>query len=182
MRGEVRRRTQRTDRQEVPASAVRRWGLGARLRLLVLASTLAAVAVQVERTRAASPSCAISTSTGIDFGRYSVRDPAPLDSVGTVVYECDSPAQRPIQIDLSRGRSSTFIPRFMSGPSTGFEYNVFLDVARTTVWGDGTAGTSVFRARASQQPVSVPVYGRIEAQQDVRAGAYRDQLLVTILF
>jgi spore coat protein U-like protein len=70
--------------------------------------------------------------------------------------------------------------------ATGTEllnYNLFTNAARTTIWGDGTAGTSrVSRNLRRNQPVNLTVYGRIPAGQDVRIGSYSETLTVTITY
>lgn len=65
-------------------------------------------------------------------------------------------------------------------------YNLYLDPARTRVWGDGTAG-SVWRL-ASPHPAFahtrfvVPVYAAVTAAQNVPAGAYGDTIVVTLIY
>jgi spore coat protein U-like protein len=63
------------------------------------------------------------------------------------------------------------------------QYNLYTTPSLNVVWGDGTAGTSTIRlknVKRQKPPVVTKIYGRIPARQDVRAGAYRDTLTVTI--
>lgn len=124
--------------------------------------------------------CTISAS-GVGFGEYDVFTPAPTDSTGTVTYECHG-SVREVRVTLSPG-SGTFAARTLRRAAETLQYNLYLDAARTQVWGDGTAGTDFyFRRNAPPKPQFLTVYGRIEPQQDVGIGAYVDALIVAIDF
>jgi spore coat protein U-like protein len=63
------------------------------------------------------------------------------------------------------------------------DYNLYLDAARTIVWGDGTNGTATYTATPIDgQVVSIPVYGRIPPRQNVAAGSYGATIRVQLLF
>jgi spore coat protein U-like protein len=145
-----------------------------------LLSTLAVVAVP-SRVQAA---CTIST-TGINFGDYSVFSALPDDSSGTVTFRC-GPPDRNIRVTLSPGGSGTQGNRQMR-PATGSDrlrYNLYLDTARTQTWGDGTGGTAYYFSGnpPNNRNVNIPLYGRIPAQQDVAVGVYTDTVIATINF
>jgi len=99
----------------------------------------AAVATGAE---ARAMSCSIVTSTGVSFGSYDVFDPTPRDSVGTITYRCTGVGSDVVTIHLSQGGAPTFFPRRLTQGSYWLEYNLFLNAARTTIWGDGMGGTS----------------------------------------
>jgi spore coat protein U-like protein len=124
-------------------------------------------------------SCTIST-TGVAFGAYNVFSAAPTDSTGTITYQCSVGAG--IRIDLNRGASVSFNPRILSSGANTFNYNLFLDSAHTTIWGDGSGGTSFFTDNVLLLPKNVTVYGRIPAQQDAAVGSYTDSVTATIIF
>jgi spore coat protein U-like protein len=126
----------------------------------------------------AAPSCRNLASTGVSFGAYNPLSTLPLDSVGTITYDCPPPAA-PV-ITLSSGSSPTYAPRLMQGPDT-LQYNLFLDAARTIVWGNGSGGTSLLNGPQGNG-MTVPVYGRIYPQQNAAAGLYGDAVIVTINF
>lgn len=125
-------------------------------------------------------------ATGVSFGAYDVFAPAPLDSTGSVIVSCDEvpPPDVVIEIGPSSG-SGGFNPRQMRHPSRPdrLGYNLFTDVARSAVWGDGTAGTqTVFlkNVKRKKPPVVTTIHGRIPPGQNVSAGSYSDTLTVTI--
>jgi spore coat protein U-like protein len=141
--------------------------------LLVLAVTLL--------PSVAEASCSIST-TGVNFGAYDVFDPSPVDSTGSARYQCTGGTDS-FTISLSQGSSGTFNPRSMVLGNSALNYNMYLDAARTSIWGDGTAGTSLFMvSNPSGKPVTVSIFGRIPAGQDVAVGSYSDAIVVTIQF
>jgi spore coat protein U-like protein len=126
-------------------------------------------------------SCTI-TAVGVSFGTYDVFSGTPLDSTGSVTYQCIS-VLTTITINLSHGGAPTFSPRkmFRSGEALG--YNLYLDAARTTIWGDATSGTSHYAVTpVLLTNVTVTIYGRIPARQDVSAGSYTDTVVATINF
>ncbi|MEP7124646.1 MAG: spore coat U domain-containing protein [Byssovorax sp.] len=152
----------------------------------LLSSLGAALAVTLAVTGArATTSCSFTTVVGVAFGTYDVFSTSPLDSTGSVTVLCTGvgPSDT-IVIDMSRGNASSFGPRQMLRGGTALDYNLFLDAARTTVWGDGTSGTSHYGPTMPPSGVglTVPIYGRIPARQNAAAGAYSDTLVVTIVF
>jgi len=68
--------------------------------------------------------------------------------------------------------------------SEALNYNLYLDAARTIIWGDGTAGTQTYFIKnpTNNQDVTVPVYGRVPTGQSVSKGTYSNTITVTINF
>ena len=128
-----------------------------------------------------SADCSITT-TGVNFGPYNVFDSAPVDSTGSVRYQCTGNTNS-FTIAIGRGSSPTFTPRTLQNGADAMNYNLYLDAARTSVWGDGTSGTTLFTVwNPTGKAVSVPIFGRIQPGQDVTAGTYSDSIVVTIQF
>jgi len=131
----------------------------------------------------AHAACTIS-ATGVNFGNYDVFTAAADDSTGTITLRCGN-ADNHVTVTLSRGSSGTFSPRRMAkAGGEQLAYNVYTDATRTTIWGDGTGGTSIYSQAnpPNNQDVVVTVYGRIPASQDVSVGSYTDTLVATINF
>jgi len=126
------------------------------------------------------PSCTLGMATA-SFGSYNPLSATPLDTTGTLSFSCNLTAPLPT-IVLSRGASSTFTPRTMTGPASGvLQYNLYLDPLHLVVWGDG-ADLTTSRFVAVGLLGSVTFYGRVPAQQNAPAGAYGDTLVATIYF
>ena len=72
----------------------------------------------------------------------------------------------------------------MLNGSEALNYNLYLDTARTIIWGDGTAGTQTYFIKnpPNNQDVAVPVYGRIPTGQSVSKGTYTSTITVTLNF
>jgi spore coat protein U domain-containing protein, fimbrial subunit CupE1/2/3/6 len=126
-------------------------------------------------------SCTIST-TGVSFGTYDVFASAPLDSTGSVTYRCSDTG--PITVFLGKGGAATFNPRRMLKVSEALTYNLYLDASRTTIWGDGTGGSQAYSnsSPVKNQNITVTIYGRVPAGQDVTAGSYSNTITATINF
>jgi spore coat protein U-like protein len=132
-------------------------------------------------TPAEAAKCTIWTLP-ISFGTYDVFNTAPLDSVSGMAFDCSGGA-RNVSIAISRGQSSTYFPRTLKKGAESLAYNLFLDPARTTIWGNGSGATETyFNRNPPNDWVIVPIYGRITAGQDISAGSYADTVTVTVNF
>ena len=134
---------------------------------------------------AAAVNCRLSVTPFV-FGSYLPGDLAPLDVTGQVDLRCSGSAG-PFVVTLAPGGSGTFVQRLMISGPYQLAYNFYLNPARTTVWGDGTGGTGTVNGFKSQpapgrQDFVFPVYGRVFPMQNVGAGAYSDNVLVTVIF
>jgi len=130
--------------------------------------------------------CTVST-TPVSFGNYDVFSSTPLDTTGTIVLYCNNPEKKPMQVtvSISSGGSGSFNPRQMrlAGGTDRMNYYLFIDPSKTTIWGDGTGGSSIFTSTILKAaPLNATIYGRIPARQNLRAGAYGDNLVVTVIW
>ena len=130
----------------------------------------------------AHAACTVA-ATGLNFGAYDVFSAAPSDTTGSVTVSCD----RRTNVTVAIGASPTsggFNPRQMRGTSgtDRLNYNLYTSTSMSTVWGNGSAGTStVLLTRVRRRrPATTTIYGRIPAGQNVSVGAYSDSLTVTI--
>jgi len=137
------------------------------------------LAALVTASLASPPAVAAScsaASSGVSFGSYDTLDPSPLDSAGDVRVTCDSSVPFTVSLNPGSGPSGG---RQLSGGSATLNYQLYIDAARTTVWGDDTYGNSV---STSGTDVDLSVYGRVPGQQNVPAGSYSDVLTITISY
>lgn len=131
----------------------------------------------------AEAACSIST-TAVNFGTYDVFAMSPRDATGQITFRCSAPRPPLVTINLDRGGAPSFDPRQMRNGAETLNYNLYLDSTRTTIWGDGTAGSQAY-TQASPLPnrnINVDVFGRIPAGQDVSAGIYSNTVTATIQF
>ncbi len=138
----------------------------------------------------ARAACTVST-TPVNFGSFDMFSPVPFDSTGSITIDCSippPPPNPPVDVRITIGQSSNsgnFIPRSMKNLARPelLNYNLYTNSSRTSVWGDGTGGTSVItlnKVNRNAPPRVMAVYGRIPTGQDVSAGSYSDTLVVTI--
>ena len=147
---------------------------------MILAAALFSVAVP-DLARAV---CQINLST-LNFGIYDPLETMSLASVGNLTYFCSQPVPI-VTITIDRGGAGNVHNRHMvkSGGhgADALHYNVYLDAAQTTIWGDGTQGSQIWSAPnpAVRTRINVPIYGRVPAGQNIGVGIYSDTLMITI--
>jgi len=151
---------------------------------LLRASICCVLLAVVWPARVDAMSCTVLSSASVRYGTYEAFSAIPLDSAGAISFRCTSVIDGDlVSLQLGRDGSGRFIPRAMRGGDARLEYNLFLDAARSIVWGDGTSGTSAYTVHpADGQTVSVPVYGRVWPRQNVPAGTYDDVVVLTVLY
>jgi spore coat protein U-like protein len=126
--------------------------------------------------------CTVSSSSVV-FGSYNVFATSDTTSTGTVTYQCGN-KDHDIQISLSTGSSGSYSNRTLTRSSEPLNYNLYIDAAFATIWGDGTGGTDTYTNHnpPNGTDVNLTIYGRILAQQDVSVGSYADTIVVTVNF
>jgi len=147
-----------------------------------LAGALFAIAsLSVQRAHAVS--CVFNSVSPVTFGAYNVFSETPTDAVGSLTYQCSLLlALDVITINLGTGSSGTYGARTMLNGANALNYNLYMDAARTQVWGDKTGGTSNYAALLNLTAVTLSIYGRIPARQNAKAGSYSDTVVITLLF
>jgi len=138
--------------------------------------------------------CSVA-ATGVNFGAYDISLPAPNDSTGNVTVTCSylppgGATDVNLQAALSPGVSGSYSPRQMAFGSARLNYNLFLDAARSSIWGNGLSATGIATASFKVGPgvgngtrsAELLVYGRVPALQMVGMGAYSDTIVVTVTF
>lgn len=130
-------------------------------------------------------SCQIVRIDAVFFGLYDPFYNGHSDSTGAVVFRCsDVQPSDTVVVEIDRGGSGTFSPRKMSGGGWDLVYNLYLDAARTVVWGDGTSGTGRYGPSLppENEDVTVTIYGRAPSRQNLGAASYKDDLVVTLVY
>lgn len=125
---------------------------------------------------AAAASCSLNVQAVL-FGSYDALAAQSLDGVGTVSVTCDAFSSYSIALGPGQG---SLLARRLQGPGGPLAYNLYTDVLRLAIWGDGTLGTALVGGSGTNS--SFTIYGRIPPRQPVPAGAYGDTVTVTLLF
>lgn len=137
---------------------------------------LLALGVGMSASQAGAATCNLSLQ-GINFGSYDPFSSVALDSTGNIGVTCDISA--PYSIALSPGGGS-YALRAMANGTYSLTYNLYTDATRTTVWGDGSSGTSVVNGNGTTE--NHALYGRIPARQNAYVGNYSDIITVTLTY
>jgi spore coat protein U-like protein len=132
-----------------------------------------------------APTCKLTTGPTLSFG--TVNPLANNDAQGNIQWVCTNGFNTAIKLGAGSTAGGTISNRLMSDGGTGkLAYQLYTDSARTTVFGDGTAGSSTVAVSGAgyASPANVTVYGRVlgSAAGAATAGSYTDTVLVTITF
>lgn len=117
------------------------------------------------------------TATDLVFGNYDPTD-GDLDSTSTITTTCTSGTT--YAIALGQGQNTSRQMKLASG-SDLLDYELYQPGGYTTVWGD-VGGATVAQTSTTGVPVDYTVNGRITGGQYVTAGAYSDEILVTVTY
>lgn len=120
----------------------------------------------------------------VAFGAYDPISLAPLDTIGSLVFQC-SQKDHNVMITLSRGSGTSFATRRMLNGSQQLLYNLYRDIGRTIIWGDGSGGSQAYlinNPQPNNRDIRVPIFGRIPAGQNVKVGSYADTITITLFF
>jgi spore coat protein U-like protein len=114
--------------------------------------------------------CTISSVTNLDFGTY---DPTSAtdddDGVGDANFRCTKGTAYDVYITGART---------MTDGTDTLNFEMYTDVGRTAAWASASPGTT--GTAASNAIITLDIYGRITALQDVQAGTYNGTVVVTV--
>jgi spore coat protein U-like protein len=145
------------------------------------ATTDAALAVSVT----VSATCTVAANP-LFFGSYFPGG-GSLNANTTLLVRCSRGA--PFTVAMDAGGSGNLLERLMTQGSSSLEYNLYTTAARTTLWGNGSAGSAVVsgtgRGLAGNEAITETVYGELPdnaANQLLASGTYSDTIRVTVSY
>lgn len=160
------------------------------MRTALLAGLLAALAwmSMASRAEAACVLCTCSiNASDVAFGAFQPLDNASLDGAGNVTVTCGPVGVlASYDVKLTAGGSGAYATRRMTSGANTLSYNLYTTAARTTVWGDGTAGTG-YRSDSwliilGATSRTYTIYGRIPPATTTRTGSYADTVIARVEF
>lgn len=129
--------------------------------------------------------------TPVSFGVYDPAAGNNLASPGGIrinkFFNCVTlqPVSTSFTVKLSTGSSGTYSNREMTNlanPLSSLQYNLYTsNGSGSTVWGDGSGGSSVVSQEGSSN-INIPIYGVVPVGQNPAMGSYSDTVTVTIEF
>jgi spore coat protein U-like protein len=156
------------------------------LKILNLVNTRENLFLLILKVEIAISGCTINTSP-IRFGNYDPFLSTPSDTAGTITINCTSDVVKAILTLSQSSTSGSFNPRQMkcSGRTDLLNYNIYTDIARTIIFGNGTGGTGDIGLKRPTGPPApwsqmIDIYGRIPPGQNVSVGSYSDTITLTI--
>jgi spore coat protein U-like protein len=152
--------------------------------MAVLASTQAALAQTSTSTFAVTatvlPSCTVVGGVPLAFG--IVTPGVQRDGSVAVTATCTVGTPYTLALDAGTGSGATVALRRMTSGASTLDYTLYQDVARTTPWGDGTAGTSTRSSTGTGLLQTFTVYGRVPSSAAAAVGVYTDTITVTATY
>jgi spore coat protein U-like protein len=137
---------------------------------------------------ASACTCLMSNAltASLAFGSYSAI--AAKTGTGTITVACFSLGSGMVTytIALSAGNSGSFTTRHMTLSGHNLNYNLYTSAALSSVWGDGTGGSTLpsymVPVTGTSASINYTVYGQIPSNQTtVPVGTnYTDSIAVTI--
>lgn len=133
--------------------------------------------------------CTIATNP-LNIGLYDVFSNTHKDATGSLSVTCGGLVlglSFSYNIHLSTGASGNFATRTLKRGANNLNYNLFTNATRTTVWGNGSAGTgfisnSYLLTLLAPRTDNFSVYARIPRLQNVGPGVYTDTIVGTVIF
>ncbi|HEU4622423.1 MAG TPA: spore coat U domain-containing protein [Burkholderiaceae bacterium] len=132
--------------------------------------------------------CVIDSASTLAFGSYAPTSGSALDQQSAIVLRCTSTTPYTLALNGGTTPGGTVGTRLMlnSGNSQTLQYNLYTSAGRTTVFGDGTGGSSTItgtgQGASLANQITVPVYGRIPSGQTVAPGSFSDTITATLTF
>src|SRR5438552_350178 len=119
----------------------------------------------------------------IAFGPYSVFSTGNSAAVEQMSFQCK--AKDYVRVTLSTGSSGTFVPtRSLINGTSVAAYNLYLDAAATTIWGDANGGSGAydFFDDVGDRSYTVNIFGDMRGAQDLSAGTFTDTVFATLSY
>jgi spore coat protein U-like protein len=129
--------------------------------------------------------CSVSAAP-LAFGSYTPGAGAVAGST-TITLRCSNGALYAIGLNVGNTSGASYGTRLLANGANTLQYNLYTSSARTSVWGDGSAGTQIVSGHSLgfTTPITVTVYGQVfdsAANQLTPPGNYSDTILVVLSY
>jgi spore coat protein U-like protein len=125
--------------------------------------------------------CTLSTSP-VAFGTLDVTSGTNTDATGGISVVCTKGTAWSASANGGSSAGATPITRKMASGADLLNYDLYTNSTRTTIWGDGVAGSTITGTGTGIAQAST-IYGRVPlGQTTVPAGSYADTVAVTVTY
>jgi len=126
------------------------------------------------------------TATPMSFPSYTAGA-GPVYATATLNVRCTNGAQYAVGLSAGSTAGASFAQRLLADGASTLQYNLYLQSNHTSIWGDGSAGTSIIVGNSTGfgTPVPLTVYGEVPdtaANQAAGPGVYTDTILVVLTY
>jgi len=126
--------------------------------------------------------CAVSAST-VNFGSGVGVLSSAVSATGTISAKCTSNDTYTIALNKGSTSGASLGDRQMAGSGSAVvHYQLYTNSGHSTVWGDGSSGTSTSGGTGNGATQSYTVYGLVPAQTTPAPNTYTDTVLVTVTY
>lgn len=132
-----------------------------------------------------SPRCSSISSSGLDFATgYAPLSGQSATATGSISVLCAKDTYYEISLDVGQGSGASYGDgRVMTNGVDTLKYNIYTDASYSTVWGDGTSGSTVLTGTGDGSFQDYVIYGKIpESQTNASRGAYSDLVTATVSY
>ena len=122
----------------------------------------------------------VVTASAMQFGNYTGAVDTPTS---TITVTCTNTTTYTVSLNKGTTTGSAVNARLMAGSGGAtLAYALYSNSTMTTLWGDGTSGTSTVGGTGSGIAQPLPVYGQIAAGLYVTPGSYTDTITATVTY
>jgi len=150
--------------------------------LMVWAAGLANAATDTDTfavTATVLPVCSVAVPD-LGFGNYDPLNGTDTTATTTATVTCNGTPDYTLALNVGTGTGATFAVRKMTGGANTLDYSLYTENTHTTVWGDGTGGSSTVAGTGVNGDTTHTVYGLIPSGQTVPPGLYSDTITATL--
>ena len=126
--------------------------------------------------------CQFMSVPALNFGFYDPADGTDTLTSDTFTVKCNGNIDETITASTG-ANSGDYNNRLMRGGEGNdtLRYQIYIDAARTIIWGDGTGNSSPIVFHENGAFNDVTIYASMPAGQSAGNGAYSDTVTITIL-
>ncbi len=151
----------------------------------VLVSPLASAATAGSTFQVNASVCYVSgTTLNFGSGLDPINGSVPVDASSTLSVQCTNTTAWSVALDAgtNAGGATVFGSRAIKNGAQTLAYQLYTNAGRTTVWGDGSGGSSPVTGTGTGSTQALTVYGRLPSLAGAIPGSYTDTVTITITY